>query len=60
MSFVGFVESYTEVFKNTDGLPAELQQAATKQNVNRLDRKMVSSAFYLLEIEAEMRERKLD
>ena len=32
VSFVGFAESYTEVFKNTDGLPAELQQAATKQN----------------------------
>ena len=32
VSFVGFAESYTEVFKNTDGLPAELQHAATKQN----------------------------
>ena len=32
MSFVGFAESYTEVFKNTDGLPTELQQAITKQN----------------------------
>jgi len=64
VSFVGFAESYTEVVRNMPSgfqrLPAELQQVVTKESVNRLDRKMVSSAFYWHEIECEIMERNLD